>query len=68
VFFVKQHAASKKEGVEFELPDSGQLVLHKDGSIVRIFTCTVVTVGDRSNGGYAARSVVWMLVRGLQSV
>jgi hypothetical protein len=67
--FVRHNPEDKKRGEEFELPDSGWLVLHKHISdIIHVFTCQVVALGDRTNAGYTARSVVWMLVRGLGAV
>jgi hypothetical protein len=67
LFFVKQHPESKKEGAEFELQDEGQLLLQSVGKGNILHSCNVVAVGDRTSSSYNARSVVWMLVRGLRS-
>ncbi len=66
LFFVKQNPESKKAGGEFILPDEGALLLQSTADD-EVSIGQIVAVGDRTNSGYTARSVVWMLVRGLHS-
>jgi hypothetical protein len=66
LFFVRQNPQSKAACGEFDLADEGALLLYNTADS-ECHICQVVSVGDRTNAGYAARSVVWMLVRGLRS-
>jgi len=62
VLFVRQSGLDKLDGVSFELQE-GDLKLYSPGE--QEHDCVVVAVGE-GEGGPNARSVRWVLVRGLQ--
>ncbi len=64
LFFVRQNPERKKEGEE--LPDEGSLLLQSTADD-EVSIGQIVAVGDHTTSSYTARSVVWMLVRGLHS-
>ncbi len=66
LFFVRQNPQSKKAGEEFNLQDEGPLLLQSTVDD-EVSIGQIVAVGDHSNAGYTARSVVWILLRGLHS-
>ncbi len=66
LFFVRQNPERKKEGEDFILPDEGSLLLQSTADD-EVSIGQIVAVGDHSNAGYTARSVVWILLRGLHS-
>jgi len=64
VLFVRQSAEQKKDNAVFVLPDEGLLTLFACNTLA-VHTCVVLDVGDRASTSYKARTVRWMLVRGL---
>ncbi len=66
LFFVRQNPERKKEGEEFLLADEGSLLLQSTADD-ELSIGQIVAVGDHTTSSYTARSVVWMLVRGLHS-
>jgi hypothetical protein len=64
VLFVRQNAEQKKDNAVFVLPDEGLLTLFARNTLA-VHTCVVLDVGDRASTSYKARTVRWMLVRGL---
>lgn len=65
MLFVKHNKEAKKNGEEFQLPDEGVLQLRLENPPHTVLQGHVVLVGDRSTSSYAARSAVWILLRGL---
>ncbi len=66
LFFVRQNPERKKEGEDFLLADEGTILLQSTADD-EVSIGQIVAVGDHSNAGYTARSVVWILLRGLHS-
>jgi hypothetical protein len=65
VLFVRQSAEQKKDNAVFTLADSGDSLTLFARNTLAVHTCVVLDVGDRASTSYKARTVRWMLVRGL---
>ena len=65
VLFVRQSAEQKKDNAVFTLADSGDALTLFARNTLAAHTCVVLDVGDRASTSYKARSVRWLLVRGL---
>ena len=64
LFFVRQNAEARKNKQVFVLPEpASTLKLAAAQPSLEDLLCQVVLTGQSAGGGYAARSVQWLLVR-----
>jgi len=67
VFFVRQSAEQKQDNAVFTMQEDGLLTLYARNTLA-VHTCSILEVGDRASTSYKARSVRWLLARGLAPV
>jgi len=67
VFFVRQSAEQKQDNAVFTMQEDGLLTLYARTTLA-VHTCSILEVGDRASTSYKARSVRWLLARGLAPV